>query len=115
MRTGGEESEEESDEHVPHGESGDHVDAAKVGKPATKLGPKPRVKVSACTAIANSRFTNEGVATPKLSWPTSGPESKAGTATASKHILKRKNQVIAEATEDKTAMYLLYFVFVAAY
>ncbi|KAK0237594.1 hypothetical protein EDD85DRAFT_789749 [Armillaria nabsnona] len=104
MCTGGEESEEESDEHIPHGESGDHIDAAKVGKPATKLGPKPRVKVSAHTAIANSRFTNEGVATPKLSWPTSGPESKAGTATAPKHVLKCKNQVIAEATEDETAI-----------
>ncbi len=116
MRAGGEESEEESAEHVPHGESGDHVDATKVGKLVTKSGPKPRLaKVSARTAIANSRFTNEGVATPKLSWPTSGPDSKAGTATVPKHVLKRKNQVIANATEDEATMYLLYLVFVAAY
>ncbi|KAK0445064.1 hypothetical protein EV421DRAFT_1902521 [Armillaria borealis] len=54
MHTSGEESEEESDEHIPHDESGDHIDATKVGKPATKLGPKLRIKVSTYTAITNS-------------------------------------------------------------
>ncbi len=102
-------SHEESDERVPHGESGDHVDAEL--KEPTKLGRKPTgrpVKVSARTTIANSRSTNEGVATPKLLLPTSGHGPKVGTTTAPKHTLKRKNQVVDEAAQDKPLMYLLY-------
>ncbi|PBK58685.1 hypothetical protein ARMSODRAFT_983637 [Armillaria solidipes] len=104
-------SHEESDEHVPHSESGDHVNAKL--KDPTKLGPKPTgrpVRVSVHTTIANSRSTNEGVATLKLSLLTPGSGPKAETATASKHVLKRKSRVIDDAALDKPVIYLLYLV-----
>ncbi|KAK0445689.1 uncharacterized protein EV420DRAFT_1717449 [Desarmillaria tabescens] len=95
-------SHEESDEHIPHDKSGDHVNAEL--KDPTKLRPKPTsrpVKVSARTAIANSRSTNEGVATPKLSLLISGSGPKVETTMAPKHVLKRKSRVIDDAVLDK--------------